>query len=48
MFTDKIKEATLTPHQQVEKTLVGKMKAIRSMEGYVDLLKIFYGYFSSF
>ena len=45
MFTDKIKEATLTPHQQVEKTLVGKMKAIRSMEGYVDLLKTFYGYF---
>ena len=45
MFTDKIKEATLIQHQQVEKTLVSKMKAIRSMEGYVDLLKIFYGYF---
>lgn len=45
MFTDKIKEATLTQHQQLEKALVGKMKAIRSMDGYVDLLKMFYGYF---
>ena len=45
MFSDKIKEATLTSHQQVEKALVGKMKAIRSMDDYVSLLKIFYGYF---
>lgn len=45
MFSDKIKEATLTQHQQVEKSLVGKMKAIRSKDDYVNLLKIFYGYF---
>ena len=45
MFSDKIKEATLTQHQQVEKSLVGKMKAIRSKDEYVNLLKIFYGYF---
>ena len=45
MFSDKIKEATLAAHQQVEKALVGKMKAIRSKDDYVDLLKIFYGYF---
>lgn len=45
MFTDKLKEETLTQHQQVEKTLVGKMKAIRSAGDYIDLLKIFYGYF---
>ena len=33
-------------HQQVEKTLVSKMKAIRSKDDYIDLLKIFYGYFT--
>lgn len=45
MLTDTIKEATLTQHQQLEKVLVAKMKAIRSIDGYVDLLKTFYGYF---
>lgn len=45
MFTDTIKEVTQTQHQQLEKALVAKMKAIRSMQGYVDLLKMFYGYF---
>ncbi len=45
MLTDTIKEATLNQHQQLEKALVAKMKTIRSMQGYVDLLKVFYGYF---
>jgi heme oxygenase len=46
MFTDTIKIATLENHQQVEKLLVGKMKNIRSTEDYVELLKMFYSYFS--
>lgn len=45
MFTEKIKEATLTNHQQVEKILVGKMKAMRSKQDYINLLHIFYSYF---
>jgi heme oxygenase len=45
MFTDKIKEVTLSNHQQVEKTLVGQMKNIRSTTDYVELLRLFYGYF---
>jgi heme oxygenase len=45
MFTNKIKEATLTNHQQVEKLLVSKMKSMRSKQDYIDLLHIFYGYF---
>lgn len=45
MFTDKIKEATLQNHQQVEKVLVGKMKSMRSANDYVELLSIFYSYF---
>jgi heme oxygenase len=46
MFTDKIKEATLQNHQQVEKVLVSKMKGMRSVNDYVNLLRLFYGYFS--
>jgi heme oxygenase len=45
MFTDIIKEATLTNHQQVEKVLVSQMKSMRSKQDYVDLLHLFYGYF---
>ncbi len=45
MLSDKIKEATLAQHQQTEKSLVGKMRSIRSMADYIDLLKTFYGYF---
>jgi heme oxygenase len=45
MFTEKIKEATLTYHQQTEKVLVGKMKSMRSKQDYIDLLTAFYSYF---
>jgi len=45
MFTDEIKEATLENHQQVEKVLVTRMKAMRSMNDYTALLQMFYGYF---
>jgi len=45
MFTDTIKIATLPNHQLVEKLLVGKMRNLRSMTDYVELLKIFYSYF---
>jgi heme oxygenase len=45
MFTEKIKEATLANHQQTEKILVGKMKSMRSVQDYVNILSSFYGYF---
>jgi len=45
MLSDKLKEATQTNHQQLEKALVGRMKATRSEQEYIDLLKIFYSYF---
>ncbi|NNU33796.1 hypothetical protein HK413_05955 [Mucilaginibacter sp. S1162] len=45
MFTEKLKEATLANHQQTEKILVGKMKSMRSMQDYIDILTSFYGYF---
>ena len=47
MFAEKIKEATLTNHQQVEKILVTKMKQMRSKEDYAALLQMFYSYFGA-
>jgi heme oxygenase len=45
MLAEKLKKDTLTNHQQLEKMLVGRMKAIRSTEDYVNLLQLFYSYF---
>ncbi|TWR29981.1 biliverdin-producing heme oxygenase [Mucilaginibacter pallidiroseus] len=45
MLSEKLKEATKTNHQILEKALVGKLKAVRSAAQYADLLKLFYGYF---
>lgn len=47
MFTDHIKQATLQNHQQTEKVLIGKMKAMRSGQDYINLLNLFYGYFGA-
>ncbi len=45
MLAEKLKKDTLQSHQQLEKMLVGRMKAIRSKEDYVKLLQLFYSYF---
>jgi len=45
MLAEQLKKDTLTNHQQLEKMLVGRMKAIRSKEDYVELLQLFYSYF---
>ena len=45
MLTEKIKAATQQYHQETEKILVGKMKNMRSLNDYSDILKLFYGYF---
>ena len=47
MLSTKIKEATKTAHQDLEKKVVYKLKAIRSNADYADLLKHFYAYFSA-
>lgn len=46
MLSTNIKEATKTAHQQLEKIVVLRMKAIRSNEDYAEFLKCFYAYFS--
>lgn len=47
MLSTHIKESTKTPHQEVEKKVVLRIKAIRSEADYIDLLKHFYAYFNA-
>ncbi|MFD1631174.1 biliverdin-producing heme oxygenase [Pseudopedobacter beijingensis] len=47
MLSEKIKEATKQPHQELEKVVVQKLKAIQSEADYIDFLNGFYAYFSS-
>lgn len=45
MLTEKIKEATLAYHQETEKILTQRLKNMRSVQDYIAVLSIFYGYF---
>jgi len=45
MLAEQLKNDTLINHQQLEKMLVGRMKAIRNTQDYIDLLQLFYSYF---
>lgn len=47
MLNTKIKEATRVPHQEVEKKVVLRIKAIRNEADYADFLKHFYAYFKA-
>jgi heme oxygenase len=47
MLSTNIKEATKPAHQQLEKTVILRLKAIRSQADYAALLKYFYAYFSA-
>ncbi|GAA4322843.1 hypothetical protein GCM10023149_23420 [Mucilaginibacter gynuensis] len=47
MLSTKIKEATQSAHQQLEKKVVLKLKAVRSNADYADVLKHFYAYFNA-
>ncbi|UIR57941.1 biliverdin-producing heme oxygenase [Sphingobacterium sp. SRCM116780] len=47
MLNLKIKEATKPGHQELEKHVIYKLKAIESNNDYADLLKYFYAYFKA-
>ncbi|WP_442794509.1 biliverdin-producing heme oxygenase [Pelobium manganitolerans] len=47
MLSEKIKEATKQPHQELEKVVVQKLKSIASEADYAEFLSNFYAYFSS-
>jgi heme oxygenase len=46
MLSTNIKEATKTAHLNLEKTVIGKLKAIGNTADYAEFLKYFYTYFS--
>ncbi|GAB2701984.1 biliverdin-producing heme oxygenase [Mucilaginibacter koreensis] len=45
ILAEQLKIATDTNHQQLEKQLVLRMKAIRTVPEYINLLQLFYTYF---
>jgi heme oxygenase len=45
MLSEKLKEETKTNHQILEKELIGRLKAVGSVQEYTSLLGLFYGYF---
>ncbi|WP_183560550.1 biliverdin-producing heme oxygenase [Mucilaginibacter sp. SP1R1] len=46
MIQDVLRNQSATAHQQLEKIVVSRLKAIKSKEDYAELLKYFYAYFS--
>ncbi|MBP3942089.1 biliverdin-producing heme oxygenase [Sphingobacteriaceae bacterium WQ 2009] len=46
MLSEQIKNATKSGHQELEKTVILKLKAIRSKQDYAEVLKYFYAYFT--
>ena len=44
-LAEKIKIQTRAAHQALEKLIVGKIKSIRSLKDYEQLLKMFYGFY---
>jgi heme oxygenase len=47
LLSDQLKARTLAPHQELEKALVQRMRAMRSLDDYIKLLQIFYSYFGA-
>jgi heme oxygenase len=45
MLTEMLKEQTKSNHQKLEKKLVNKMRSMRTVTDYTDLLRLFYSYF---
>lgn len=46
MFADELKESTLQVHQGLEKRLVTQIKKISTVEDYVQLLKLMFGFYA--
>ena len=45
MFSDVLKKRTLSVHMGLEKKLVARIRNIRTITDYTDLLKLMYGYY---
>ena len=47
LLHQQLKRRTLAAHQALEKCLVGRIKAVRSENDYIELLKVMYGYYAA-
>jgi heme oxygenase len=47
LLSDQLKTRTLAPHQELEKALITRMRAMRGTDNYIDLLQVFYRYFGA-
>lgn len=47
MLSDTLKNQTQVNHQKLEKVLVSKLKAMSEVEQYIDILRLFQGYFAA-
>ena len=47
MLTDRLKTSTRQAHQDLEKLIIQKIKALRSEQEYANFLKAFYGYIAA-
>ena len=45
MFSDELKSCTLQAHAGLEKKLVSRIKKVHSVEDYISLLRLMYGYY---
>ena len=45
MFSDELKSCTMHAHAGLEKKLVARIKRVKSVNDYIDLLKVMYGYY---
>lgn len=45
MFSDELKRSTLSEHAELEKKLVFRIKNIRDVAGYAELLRLMYGFY---
>jgi heme oxygenase len=47
LLADHLKAITSGPHQELEKVLIQRMRAMRGLDDYIQLLQAFYGYFGA-
>jgi heme oxygenase len=47
LLSDELKIRTLAPHQELEKVLVQRLRAMQNQDDYIRLLQLFYSYFSA-
>jgi heme oxygenase len=47
LLSDQLKISTNAPHQELERTLIMRMRAMQTLEDYITLLQVFYSFFGA-